>query len=84
MFEDPHGFANHKRQCREVKGATARRLKRFQARNDKGNRIPTHATQTGDGRSCVEEGRDGPASIAVDGMTLVRLDPLLTLVLISS
>jgi hypothetical protein len=78
VFEDPRGFANHKRQCRQVKVAAARRLKQFQARNDKNNR--THATQTGDGRSCIEEGRDGPASIVVDGMPLVRLDPLLALV----
>ncbi len=79
VFEDPCGFANHKRQCCQVKVATAWHLKQFQARNDKNNRILTHATQTGDGRLHIEEGWDGPASIAVDGMPLVRLDPLLAL-----
>ena len=80
VFEDPRGFANHKRQCCEVKGATAQCLKQFQARDDKGNRILTHATQIGDGRLRVEEGQDGLTSIVVDGMPLVHLDLLLILV----
>lgn len=78
VFEDPRGFANHKRRCRKVKGATARRLLQYRARSIQ---IPTQALQTGDGSLHMEEGRAGPVSIAVDGMHLVRLDPLLALVL---
>jgi hypothetical protein len=79
VFEDPRGFANHKRQCRQVKVTTARCLKQFQARNDRGNRSPTQVLQAGDGSSHVEEGQGGPVSIGVDGIHLVHLDLLSTL-----
>ena len=79
LFEDPRGFANHKRQCCQIKVATARHLKQLQARNDEANRNLTQASQAGGGSSRVEEGQGGPAGIRVDGIHLVRLDLLLTL-----
>ena len=79
VFEDPRGFANHKQECHQIKVATARHLKQFQARNDEANRNPTQASQAGDGSSRVDEGQGGPVGIGVDGMHLVRLDLLLTL-----
>jgi hypothetical protein len=81
-FEDPRGFANHKRRCILVNVVTARHFKQLKARGDKGKRKLTQASQAGAGNVHVEEGQGGPTTIAADGdngtsMPLVCLDLLL-------
>ncbi len=81
-FEDPRGFANHKRHCILVNVVTARCFKQLKARRNKGKINLTQASQAGAGSAHVEEGQGGLTTTAADGdngtsTPLVRLDLLL-------